>query len=121
MATTIIVVGPCGTGKTTLVHALLARGYQARVVAQEHSAIPELWAHGGWPDALIMLDASPAIISQRRHNEFPPWLYDQQRARLRSAEAHATLYLHTDDLPSDEVEQRVTAHLHHLHIDPENR
>jgi len=120
MATSIVVVGACGTGKTTLVHALHAHGYKARVVAQEHSAIAELWAHAGWPDALIMLDASPAIISQRRHNEFPTWLYHTQRTRLRSAEAHATLYLHTDDLPSDEVEQRVMAHLHHLHIEPVN-
>jgi adenylate kinase len=121
MATSIVVVGPCGTGKTTLVHALHTRGYDARVVAQEHSAISELWAHGGWPDALIMLDASPAIISQRRHNDFPSWLYDEQRARLRSAEAHATLYLHTDDLPSDEVVKRVITHLHHLHIEPGSR
>jgi predicted ATPase len=117
----IVVVGACGTGKSTLVLALKARGYAARIVAQEHSAIRELWAHGGWPAALIMLDASPDIISQRRHNDFPTWLYDQQRQRLRSAQAHATLYLHTDHLAANEVEQQVMLHVHQLHIVPETK
>lgn len=115
----IVVVGPCGTGKTTLVQALHARGYGARVVAQEHSAIAELWAHGGWPSALIMLDASPTVIGQRRHNAFPAWLYHQQRARLQSAEAHATLYLHTDTLSPDDVLERVLTHVHQLRMYPD--
>jgi adenylate kinase len=107
----VVVVGPCGSGKTTLVARLRAAGYDARAVAQEHSAIPELWRHGGDPDALIYLDASPPVISRRRRNDFPRWLYGRQQRRLRSARDHATIYLHTDTLDPRAVEQRVLDHL----------
>jgi ABC-type cobalamin/Fe3+-siderophores transport system ATPase subunit len=107
----VVVVGPCGSGKTTLVKQLQSRGYDARAVAQEHSAVHELWLHGGMPDALIFLDASPGVISLRRRNEFPRWLYKLQLERLLSARAHATLYLHTDQLSAAEVRQRVLVHL----------
>ena len=117
MAASVVVVGACGTGKSTLVEALQAFGYDARVVAQEHSIIPDLWAHAGIPDALVVLDASPAVISERRHNDFPEWLYRQQRERLRSAEEHATLYLHTDTLLPDAVQQKVIEHLQQLTIE----
>lgn len=121
MSGSIVIVGACGTGKSTLVKALQALGYHARVVAQEHSAVPDLWAHEDMPSALIMLDATPAVISERRHNDFPQWLYDQQRIRLRSAEAYATLYLHTDTLAAADVQQQVIQHLQELHIEPENK
>ena len=107
----VVVVGPCGSGKTTLVRRLQALGYTARAVAQEHSMIPDLWRHGGQPDALIFLNATPATISARRRNEFPAWLYTKQMQRLQSAREHATLYLQTDPLLPTEVEQRVLLHL----------
>lgn len=107
----VIVVGPCGSGKSTLVARLQSAGYNARVVAQEHSRIPDLWKHGGEPDALIYLDASPSTITSRRQNDFPGWLYDKQVSRLTSAREHATLYLHTDELAAAVVQQRVLEHL----------
>jgi adenylate kinase family enzyme len=110
----VIVVGPCGSGKSTLVARLKAQGYRARTVAQEHSHIDELWKHGGMPDALIFLDASPATITRRRQNLFPEWLYTAQIERLRSARAHATLYLHTDRLSPGEVQRQVLEHLRTL-------
>jgi thymidylate kinase len=110
----VVVVGPCGSGKTTLVARLQTSGYAARAVAQEHSQIDELWKHGGMPDALIFLDASPAMITRRRQNEFPQWLYAAQTQRLRSAREHATLYLHTDRLSPGEVQRRVVDHLRTL-------
>jgi thymidylate kinase len=110
----VIVVGPCGSGKTTLVARLRALGYTARAVAQEHSHVHDLWKHGGIPDALIFLDASPTTISKRRQNEFPQWLYTIQLRRLRSARQHATLYLHTDSISLNEIQQRVLEHLHAL-------
>jgi thymidylate kinase len=94
--------------------ALQALGYSARAVAQEHSQIDELWRHGGKPDALIFLDASPATITRRRQNEFPEWLYRMQIERLRSARQNATLYLHTDRVPAVEVQRRVIEHLRSL-------
>jgi adenylate kinase len=110
----VVVVGPCGSGKTTLVARLQAAGYDARVVAQEHSAVPELWRHGGDPDALIYLDASPPVITRRRQNDFPHWLYGRQARRLRSARERATLYLQTDHLDPRAVESRVLDHLRAL-------
>ena len=107
----IVVVGPCGSGKTTLVAWLQRQGYTARAVAQEHSAIHDLWQHGGRPDVLIFLDASPATISQRRQNEFPDWLYQKQLRRLRSAREQATLYLQTDRLTAADVQRRVLTHV----------
>ena len=54
----IVIVGPCASGKTTLVRGLWARGYSgARVVAQEHSGVIDLWKRRGQPDVLIYLDA----------------------------------------------------------------
>lgn len=120
MAMEIVVVGPCGSGKSTLVARLQAQGYQARAVAQEHSAISELWRHSGTPDALIFLDATPATITARRNNEFPPWLYRKQLRRLTSARAHATLYLATDQLSPNEVHERTLAHLREIE-DPRER
>lgn len=114
----VIIVGPCGSGKTTLVNRLQAHGYDARAVAQEHSAIHDLWKHGGLPAALIFLDASPAVISARRRNEFPVWLYDTQVARLADARHHATLYLHTDALAADEVQRLALAHLSERQVQP---
>lgn len=107
----IVVVGPCGSGKSTLVARLQSQGFSARVVAQEHSRVHDLWRHGGEPDALIFLDASPTTISTRRDNEFPPWLHEKQMRRLAAARDHATLYLPTDRLSAADVEQRVLDHL----------
>lgn len=107
----IVVVGPCGSGKSTLVARLQSHGFPARAVAQEHSRVHELWRHGGEPTALIFLDASPTTITARRDNEFPPWLHEKQMRRLASAREHATLYLHTDHLSAADVEQRVLDHL----------
>lgn len=83
----------------------------ARAVAQEHSQIHELWKHGGVPDALIFLDATPATITRRRRNEFPEWLYKLQVERLASARRNATLYLNTDRMAAAEVQHQVIAHL----------
>ena len=51
----IVVVGPCAAGKSTLVAALRALGYDAHVSGQEHSEIATLWQHSQ-PDVLIALD-----------------------------------------------------------------
>jgi cytidylate kinase len=114
----IVIVGPCAAGKSSLATALRQLGFDVRTVAQEHSVIPKLWAHGGEPSALIFLDASPATIAQRRHSTFPDWLYRQQHQRLRSARRHATIYLQTDRLSVDDVRNRVLRHLRRLGIQP---
>lgn len=107
----VIVVGPCGSGKSTLAAHLQELGYDARIVAQEHSRVHDLWRHGGRPDALIYLDASPTVITRRRGGTFPRWLYDKQIDRLNDARAHTTLYLHTDASSPQDVLRAVTEHL----------
>ncbi len=99
----VVIVGPCGAGKTTLARGLQALGYAARAVAQEHSGIATLWRHGGEPAAVVFLEADPATISARRSNEFPVWLHTEQLRRLADARAHAALTLDTTPLSVAEV------------------
>lgn len=117
----IIVVGPCGSGKTTLVKALRVRGYRARVVAQEHSGIRELWRHAGEPRALVLLEAERSTIARRREDRFPAWLHEHQMARLASARAHADLVITTDHASAEEVVQTVLRFLGSAGIMPHDR
>lgn len=117
----IVIVGPCGSGKTTLKGALNALGYGARAVAQEHSIIRNLWRHGGEPAAVIYLDATPEVISARRAHDFPAWLYAEQQYRLAPAHAHASLIVDTTTLTAQEVYERVVAFLKGRGIQPEGK
>ena len=103
----VAVVGPCAAGKTTLVAALHARGYDAHAVAQEHSGVPYLWQLGE-PDLLIFLDVALAAIMRRREREWPRDLYAAQQARLANARQHADLYLDTSALSATEVAARAS-------------
>ncbi|HZY41871.1 MAG TPA: hypothetical protein VFF59_07705 [Anaerolineae bacterium] len=109
----IIIVGPCASGKTTLVRGLWAHGYStARVVAQEHSGVIDLWKLRGQPDVLIYLDAQLDTIAarQRRTDWTPAYLAEQQR-RLRGAWLACDLYLLTDELNPADVLERVSTYL----------
>jgi dienelactone hydrolase len=90
----IVVVGPCASGKSTLVTALRAFGYNAHILAQEHSGIASLWQHSA-PDVLIALDAELPDIRQRRDDQWPSWLYREQQRRLAQAFAAADLRVNT--------------------------
>lgn len=113
-----MVVGPCGSGKSTLVARLTALGYPARAVAQEHSVVRELWRHGGEPSALILLHADPATITRRRKAEFPAWLHVQQLQRLATARERADLVIATDRESPETVAAHVVAFLHDVGIRP---
>lgn len=109
----IVIVGPCASGKTTLVRGLWARGYAgARVVAQEHSGVIDLWKMRNQPDVLIYLDAQLATIAARQHRTdwTVEYLSEQQR-RLSSAFSACDLYLSTDDLSPQDVLDRVVKFL----------
>ena len=98
----VVVVGPCASGKTTLVEALRAQGYDASVSAQEHSAVPRLWQHTG-PDVLIALLVTIDVVRERRDDGWPSWLHDLQEERLANAQDAADLVIDTSDLGADEV------------------
>jgi len=103
MAIRVAVVGSCASGKTSVVARLIEHGIDAWAVAQEHSAIQELWRHLG-PDRLVYLDVSLASIRRRRSDDnWPDWIYDLQQGRLANARANADVIVPTDHLTLDEV------------------
>jgi len=104
----IAVVGVCASGKSTLVAALRARGFNARQVLQEHSYVPDMWLRITRPDLLIYLDAGLATIRRRRQTaDWEGWILEREAARLCHARESCDLYINTDDLTPDEVLERV--------------
>ena len=102
----IAVVGPCASGKSTLVRGLRAAGYDAREVAQEHSYVETLWRRVRRPDLLLYLDVSPGIAAQRSNSEVSGTWWRELKRRLRHARQHADLCVNTDDLGAEEVLER---------------
>ena len=90
----IVVVGPCASGKTTLVNELGKAGIRARVCGQEHSSVRNLWAKMQ-PDLLVVLDIDLATLRQRRSPHWPETIYQTQRQRLRGAFDAADLVIDT--------------------------
>ena len=54
----VVLVGICGSGKTTLAQGLRRLGYEVKECGQEHSEVPYMWQVISRPDVLIYLDAS---------------------------------------------------------------
>lgn len=107
----VAVVGPCASGKSTLVAALRAAGYEARHPAQEHSYVPDMWQRVVDPDVLIYLDISyEALLARRPHFGEREYL-EREKARLAHAREHADLVVDTSELAAEEVRQRVLAAL----------
>ena len=61
----IKVVGPCASGKSTLVAGLRQLGYDADSAAQDHSYVPDMWQRLHPPDLLIYLDLTLETAQQR--------------------------------------------------------
>ncbi len=107
-AVVVAVVGPCASGKSTLVAALRAAGYDARHPAQEHSYVPDMWRRLVDPDVLIYLDLSYETYRARRpHDDAGPEYLDMQRARLAHAREHADLIIDTSEMGAEEVKAAV--------------
>ena len=106
----IVVVGPCASGKTTLVATLRGLGYDAHVSGQEHSEIANLWQRMK-PDVLIALDADIAAVRARRGEHWPEWLHNVQVRRLQEATDAADLRLDTSTFRPHAVTAKVLAFL----------
>jgi adenylate kinase family enzyme len=102
----VAVVGPCSSGKSTIVERLREHGIDAYAVSQEHSIIRRLWDHQQ-PDAVVYLHVRYETIQQRRGTAWPRWIYDAQIERLRDARDHATIVLDTGDISVDETVSRI--------------
>jgi GTPase SAR1 family protein len=102
----IVVVGPCASGKSTLVGSLRADGIDARVSGQEHSAIRDLWRKLK-PDLLVFLDVDLGTIRQRRSPHWPEALYRLQYTRLHGARETADLVIDTSVTSAEEARELV--------------
>jgi predicted metal-dependent hydrolase len=101
------VVGPCGSGKTTLIAGLQQHGIAARQIAQEHSIVQDMWRRLGAPDLLVFLDGSFETCTVRKHFDWPLADYQEQRRRLEHARRECNIYLATDGLTPQEVLEEV--------------
>ena len=100
------VVGNCAAGKTTLVKGLTAKGLPAVNIAQEHSTVQKLWQRKQ-PDFLVCLSCTLAAAKKRRTISWGQERLNDQWKRLAHAQEHSDLYLATDDLSIEEVQQTV--------------
>ncbi|MBA2468976.1 MAG: hypothetical protein H0V37_06180 [Chloroflexia bacterium] len=98
----VVVVGPCASGKTTLVAKLTALGVDARVSGQEHSAVRNLWRRLE-PDVVIALDVDLDTLRARRSPTWPAGLYAVQHGRLQEAFDVADVVIDTGTASEDEV------------------
>jgi type II secretory pathway predicted ATPase ExeA len=97
------VVGPCGSGKSTLIAGLINAGFTGRHIAQEHSYVPYMWKRITDPDLLIYLIASFETCTKRRHLNWTIEDYNEQLHRLENAYKNADLVIDTDHLSAAEV------------------
>ena len=102
----IAVVGPCASGKTTLVEGLVRHGYEARQIAQEHSYVPQMWEIITKPDILIYVDASFKSCTERKQLNWSLKDYERQKARLRHARQQCDVYVDTDGISAEEALER---------------
>jgi guanylate kinase len=97
------VVGPCGSGKSTLIAGLENHGYRCRHIAQEHSYVKYMWRHITNPDVLIFLECSYENSTSRRKLSWLPSDHEEQLRRLSHAREHANIIIDTNHLIPDEV------------------
>ena len=111
-AGSVKVVGPCKSGKTTLVTGLQTLGIPARAAAQEHSGVPDTWRRFAPARYLVYLDVSVEAMKERSgRNDWTEEILAEQRRRLLHARQHADLTIDTAGLSASDVLDRVVAFL----------
>ncbi len=99
----VVVVGPCASGKTTLVRLLRERGVDAYVCGQEHSIVRDLWRRQH-PDVVVALDVDLETVRARRGDDWSAAIFEEQRRRLQDAMNAADLVIDTARVgPEDAV------------------
>ena len=102
------IVGPCTSGKSTLIQNLRGCDLELRHIAQEHSYVQTMWKVISKPDVLVYLDVSYAESNRRKNLNWTESEYLEQLRRLQHARQHADFYLQTDGLTPEQVAQKVT-------------
>jgi guanylate kinase len=97
------VVGPCGSGKSTLIAGLEKCGHRCRHIAQEHSYVKTMWQKLTNPDVLIFLECSYENSTLRRKLNWLPADHEEQLRRLSHAREHADIVIDTNLLTPGEV------------------
>ena len=105
------VVGPCGSGKSTLIAELEKRGYRCRHIAQEHSYVKSMWQRLTHPDILVFLQCSFENSTARRKLNWRRADHEEQLRRLSHALEHADFIIDTNSLNSEEVLARALEYL----------
>lgn len=108
------IVGPCASGKTTLIAGLEQHGFLGKHIAQEHSFVPDMWSRLTQPDVLIYLDVSYPVSLERRRMNWSYQEYQTQIERLHDARENANLYINTDPLTPEQVLEMVLIFLSDL-------
>ena len=101
------VVGPCGSGKSTLIAKLEQHGYACRHIAQAHSYVKDMWQRITNPDLLIFLQASFPVSTARRKLNWLERDHIEQQRRLAHALQNANLVVETDSLTPEQVLDKV--------------
>jgi cytidylate kinase len=109
------IVGVCGSGKSTLIAGLEARGYHCRHIAQEHSYVQAMWQIITNPDLLIYLHTSFENSTTRRKLNWTVQDYEEQLRRLGHARQNANFVIDTDSLTPEEVLAKALGHLRENH------
>ena len=110
------VVGPCGSGKSTLITGLNQHGYTCRHIAQEHSYVPAMWQIITNPNLLIYLHASFQTSTARRKLNWIESDHAEQLRRLSHAREHAHIIINTDDLTPGRILQQALDFLKDLSL-----
>ena len=111
---TIAIVGPCASGKSTLAIRLVAEGYRAHQIAQEHSYVPDMWQIFSAPDILIFLDSTFEDSQRRKPLDWTQQDHAEQQRRLAHARKYCDIYINTTGLTAEVVAQRALSELKRL-------
>ena len=110
------IVGPCASGKSTLINLLTGQGYHCRHIAQEHSYVQDMWKQLTNPDILVYLDVSYETTLIRKKLNWTPADFQIQLDRLENARKSADIIVATDSLSPAELAEIVTGQINSLII-----
>ena len=108
------IVGPCASGKSTLIKLLTDQGYHCRHIAQEHSYVQNMWKRLTNPDILVYLDVTYQTTLNRKNLNWSQAEFQVQLDRLENARKCADIIVTTDSLTPAELASIVTDQINSL-------